>query len=240
MPKPPQPTFVHARLIRQGTEEIPDLVEVTWTASSGVIISANLRPQGWGYGQDPTKLAGKTVKLGYGNESENTMQFEGIGSSFEFATGSESSVYFSVAEIRHNEVGPPLFTVNPLRIRAYNSEAIEPKTPDEISGSAIHALHLRQAVYEGLPPAHQQIAAYAYDHALRRIKDIVAKGGNVTVDDFGRFEVRWSASRRVKGPAGTYYTKPAERSVAFVPSPGFKEGTERGRIMTDAEVKALL
>ncbi|NJM13312.1 MAG: hypothetical protein HC889_16860 [Synechococcaceae cyanobacterium SM1_2_3] len=231
LPKPPQPLTVNARLIRQGTEEIPDLVEVSWTATSGVVIGANLRPQGWSPGQDPAKLAGKTVKLGYGNESENTMAFEGIGSRFEFATGSESSVFFSVAEIRNNEVGPPLFTLNPLRIRAYKAEAIEPKTPDERAGTAVDmgSQTLRYHLADGYSGLNATIAQYAYDKLLLRIKNIVAKGGSVTLDDLGRFETRWSASKLTKGPAGTFYTKPAERSVTFIPSIGFKEGTERGR-----------
>ena len=168
------------------------------------------------------------------------MQFEGIGDGFEFPDGQENSVYFSVAEIRHNVIGPALFTVDPLRIKAFKNEPIEPLTPDEISGSAVHSLDLRQWVYEGLPPLDQQIAAYAYDKLLLRIKDIVAKGGNVTVDDFGRFEARWSASKPVRGPAGTSYLKPGTRGIGFAPSPGFKEGTERGYVMTDADVKALV
>jgi nucleoid DNA-binding protein len=241
LPKPPQPVSIHARLIRQATQEIPDLVEVTWTASSGVIISANLRPQDWGYGQDPTKLAGKTVKLGYGNADENALQLEGVGGYFDYETGAEHSVYFSVAEIRHNEIGPPLFTVNPIRIRAYKAETIAPKSPDERAGTAqqMGSQTLRYHLADGYSGLNATIAQYAYDKLLLRIKSIVAKGGSVTLDDLGRFETRWSDSKLTKGPAGTFYTKPAERSVTFVPSIGFKEGTERGRVMTDAEAKAL-
>ena len=58
---------------------------------------------------------------------------------------------------------------------------------------------------------------------INRLKTLIAQGGNVTINDLGRFEARWNADRTV-------------RSVAFVPSAGFREGTRRGYSMRDSEV----
>jgi nucleoid DNA-binding protein len=228
-------------LLRQATADTPDLVEVTWTANSGVIISAHLRPQGWAMGQNPATLAGKTIPLGYGNNSENRMQFEGIGARFAFLTGQESPVYFSIAAIRNNVVGHALFTVHPLNIRALDGKPTPEQTPDQIAGTwqKVSYHEWLNAIASELGsdgPFYAQLAVY---YTLIRIKNIIAQGGNVTLDDWGIFEARWSESKPVKGPAGTWYTQPGERSVAFVPSIGFVAGTKAGIVMTDAEAKAL-
>ena len=72
----------------------------------------------------------------------------------------------------------------------------------------------------------RNIVETALEKTLFQVKEATRKGGTVTLDDLGRFEARWNEARTV-------------RSVAFAPSPGFREGVRAGSILTDAQAQAL-
>ena len=89
-----------------------------------------------------------------------------------------------------------------------------------------------------LPANGATIIEQALYRLVLKIKDVVRKGGSVTLDDLGTFGVRWSASRTVRHPVtGVETTLPAQRQPTFTASIGFKVGTRAGLILTDAEAK---
>ena len=185
------------------------------------------------------------VTLGYADHDETTFVAEAIGLLIGWRNGLLHEVLFGVASIHHGQFGPVTWANAPVHIREIlHRPAGPPLTPDEAAGTA-RVLRLDgmkdeigQAIfaengwtYPGYPGSsaadtkRRNIVNTSIDKTLRKIKDLIRRGGRVILDDLGRFEARWNETRTV-------------RSVAFVPSPGFIAGTRAGYPLTDAQAKA--
>ena len=243
------PEWVGARLLRQNSSELPDLVEITWRASTAVAVMANLRPQASGQ-------SAMNVALGAADRDESRLLAEGIGVRFELQNNQIYPVYFGVAGIRGGQQSPVRWGDPPLWIQASDGAPSRTVvTPDTQAGTAraitgaiapsaypgTFTLEIRAAVLAALGtlPAN---GATLIDQAIYRlflkIKDVTRQGGTVTLDDWGAFGVRWSAPRTTRHPiTGVETVLPAQRQPTFTASPGFKAGTRAGLLLTDAEAR---
>ena len=248
-PPVPMPDWVSARLLRQNGTELPDLVEITWRATTAVAVVANLRPQA--SGQSAANLS-----LGAADRDESRLLAEGIGVRFERQDNQRYPVYFGVAGIRGGQQSPVSWCDPPLLIQASDGApaAVPVQTPDTLAGT-VRALvssiqpgyastfktELQAAVLAqlgALPANGNTVIEQALYRLVLKIKDVVRKGGTVTLDDLGAFGVRWSAPRTIRHPVtGVETVVPAQRQPTFAASPGFKAGTRAGLLLTDAEAK---
>lgn len=237
IPPIPQPEWVNATLLRQASTTMADLTRIEWRHTGAVKIQAVVGPVGH-------KKIYITVTVGYADHHESELFATGLceycgSSGFELVP-----VKFGVAGIGYGQFSPPRWVDRVVSIRDYAQIADEPTlTPDQISGIAktiagytnetvivydafAQAIRTELLAQFGVLPANgDTLIVKTISRLIRKIKDIIRKGGNVTLDDLGRFEARWNEAYTV-------------RSIAFVPSAGFKEGTRQGRWMTDAEAKA--
>ena len=248
-PPVPMPEWGAARLLRQNSSELPDLVEITWRASTAVAVVANLRPQASGQ-------SAVNVALGAADRDESRLLAEGIGARFELQDNKLYSVYFGVAGIRGGQQSPVRWIAAPVLIQASDGRpATAPvQTPDDVAGTArplVSAIvvgyastfktELQAAVLAqlGALPTHgNTVIEQALYRLILKIKDVTRKGGSVTLDDLGAFGVRWSAPRTARHPVtGVEIVLPAQRQPTFTASPGFKVGTRAGLLLTDAEAR---
>ena len=248
-PPVPMPEWVAARLLRQNGSELPDLVEITWRARTAVAVVANLRPQASGQ-------SAVNVALGAADRDESRLLAEGIGVRFELQNNQIYPVYFGVAGIRGGHQSPVRWIDPPVPIQASDgrSATAPVQTPDTLAGTArqfvtaiivgtaspfkteIQAAVLAQ--FGTLSGNGAAIIEQALYRLFLRIKDVVRRGGTVTLDDLGTFGVRWSAPRTARHPiTGVETVLPAQRQPTFTASPGFKVGTRAGLILTDAEAR---
>jgi hypothetical protein len=221
---------------------IPDLTRIEWRHTGAVQIMAKIPIRNVKTGA--TTLS--TVIVGYADHDETRFYVENIGLQFGWSGGILQDVLFGVAAIHHGTFGPITWANAPVKIRDVHPNPQDIATnPDEIANTA-RVLRLDWCKDEigkalfaengwtypdywatGTVNAQRRdVVNAAIDKALRRIKEATRKGGNVTLDDLGRFEARWNPDRTV-------------RSVSFVASPGFIEGTRAGIVLTDAQAKAL-
>jgi nucleoid DNA-binding protein len=249
-PRPPtQPEWCGATTLRQGTlirgewnwivDRVGDLTKIDWRHTGAVRILAKL----------PTRSATtgawseSTITIGYGDYNETSFTVGDIGLFIGLENGDLRDVLFGVASIHGGMFGPVTWANAPVKIREAAVIAPTPvKTPDEKTGTALFydVNAIREAICRMLAAEHgwiyaadstvnvpqRDIAYYAIDKALQRIKDATRKGGSITLDDLGRFEARWNAERTI-------------RSVSFVASQGFTDGTKTGYVLTDAQAKAM-
>ena len=243
------PEWVGARLLRQNGTELPDLVEITWRASTAVAVMANLRPQA--SGQSAINLS-----LGAADRDESRLLAEGIGARFELQDNQRYPVYFGVAGIRGGQQSPVRWIDAPLPIQASDGApaAATVQTSDTLAGT-VRALvssiqpgyastfktELQAAVLAqlgALPANGNTVIEQALYRLVLKIKDVTRKGGSVTLDDLGAFGVRWSAPRTARHPVtGVETVVPAQRQPTFTASSGFKVGTRAGLLLTDAEAR---
>ena len=246
-----QPAWCGATPIRQGetlysapytiSGHISDLTRIDWRHTGAVQIMAKVPVAN-------EKTAGfhqSIVTLGYADHDETTFVAEAVGLLIGWRNGLLHEVLFGVASIHHGQFGPVTWANAPVHIREIlHRPAGQPLTPDEQAGTAriLNVAGLKndigQAIfaengwtYPGYPGSsaadtkRRDIVNTTLDKLLRKIKDLIRRGGRVILDDLGRFEARWNETRTV-------------RSVAFVPSPGFIAGTRAGYPLTDAQAKA--
>ncbi|RUQ27327.1 MAG: hypothetical protein EKK68_15900 [Candidatus Competibacteraceae bacterium] len=242
-----QPSWCGVTAIRQGetlyssphviSGHISDLTRIEWRHTGAVKIMAKVPVAN-------EKSAGfhdSIISVGYADYDETEFFAEGIGSNIGWRGGDFHDVLFGVAAIHGGQFGPITWASAPVRIKEIlNRPADPPQTPDEIAGTIrildidglkddiIRALFATNgwvypAYWEASP--HRDTAKMAVDRLLLRIKDIIRKGGSVTLDDLGRFEARWNPARTV-------------RSMTFVASAGFIAGTRAGTLLTDQQAKA--
>ena len=187
-----------------------------------------------------------TVIVGYADHDETTFYVENLGLAMGWSGGVLHPVQFGVAAIQHGTFGPVCWAASPVLIRDIDQTPQKAETnPDVIAGTAriLRLDWLKDEIGKAIflqngwiypdywatgteNTRRRDIVNQALDKLLRAIKDRIRRGGSVILDDLGRFEARWNATRTV-------------RSVAFIASPGFMEGTQAGYPLTDAEAKAL-
>ena len=248
-----QPEWCGATTLRQGetlysapyivSGRVKDLTRIEWRHSGAVQIMAKMPVR--------TKTASgnwvwktRVITLGYADHNETRFVVEDLGLLMGWQNGVLHEVGFGVASIHQGQFGPVTWA-NPVQIRealATTSGGEEP-SPDEAAGTARKVTgHLDIRAYPGtfnlevrarvlthlgaLPTNGNAIIDQTLYHLFLAIKNRIRQGGSVTLDDLGRFEARWNAHQTT-------------RSLSFVASPGFVGGTRAGRVLTDAQAKAL-
>ena len=251
-PPVPMPDYIGARLIRQNTTELPDLVEITWRASTAVTVIAQLRKQDRRYWV--------TARLGVADREDTRLLSEGVGVRFPYPNDQRYPVYFGVAGLRSGRESPIRWCETPLLIQASDGRPTPThtvSTPDLQAGTArklsgaINApsqssafrTELRAAVLAqlgSLPVNGHSIIDQALYRLFLKIKDVVRKGGTVTLDHLGTFGVSWTNPRTTRDKVtGVETVIPGYRQPTFTARPGYQEGTKAGQILTDDHAKAL-
>ena len=249
-----KPEWCGATLIRQGEFEqldthrneivsVSDLTRIEWRHPGAVKIIARVPVE---YTQSKAILSDKVI--GYADYNETTFYAEDVGLKCAFAGHVLQDVLFGVAAIQNGSFGPITWANAPIKIRdRYTRKPVTPDSPDRIAGTVQSwgldwlKKRIKQTIFEENGwkyPGDYSYGASQFDitrlniidtaitKALLRIKGQVRFGGSVTLDELGRFEARWNEANTT-------------RSVAFVASTGFVTGTRLGRVMTDAQAKAL-
>jgi nucleoid DNA-binding protein len=246
-PPVPIPEWVSARLIRQNSTELPDLVEITWRARTAVVVIAHLRKTG---------ARPFNARLGVADRDETRLLAEGVGVLFEYPDNQRYPVYFGVAGLRHGQESPIRWWDTPLMIQASDGQptAAPPSTPDTRAGTAVtlvapilpgytHAFSLAiranvLAALGTLPTHGDTIIDQAVYRLFRKIKDVLRQGGTVTLDHLGTFGTSWTSARTTRNSVtGVETAIPAYRQPTFTASIGYKVGTRAGTLLTDAEAK---
>ena len=209
-------------LALHSTGQLPDLVEVKWRHPGAVALFAKFMKSG------RTAI----VHLGVADHQEAVFMAEGASAKMGY-TAALANVYFGVAAIAKGTYGAITWQASPVQIKGFDSFVLpEAPSPDAATRFDYDSYQFGEAVMATLqaelgasPPVNlSTILNQTRLKLLLRIKDIIRKGGTVELDNLGTFKANWSNSGR---------------SVSFVPSLGFKVGTERGKPLTDAEAKAL-
>lgn len=246
-PVVPQPEWIRPRLLRQNSTELPDLVEINFRASTAVMVIAQLRKGG-----------GKTnIRLGVADRDDPRLLAEGIGTLFPYPDNKTYPIYFGVAGLRHGRESPIRWFDQPLMIQLSDGQPDKTIiTPDTLAGTArtlngqINApsytstfrTEINAAVRTQLgtlPVNGNTIIDQAIYRLFLKLKEVIRKGGTVTLENLGTFGASWTHPRTTRdNVTGVHTVSPGYRQPTFTPSLGYKEGTKAGIILTDEEAKA--
>lgn len=221
-----QPEWCSATLIRQSVTELGDLSRIEWRHSGAVKLFAKFLA----LNAKKTAFIETMAALGYADYDEDTFYAESVGSKL---TVSTDAVRFGVAAIDRGTFGPIRWAVNTVPIKRWTEYKAPETHPDSMTAQEWAeydmALYLRTTITSRMgasTPVNLYAIINQFLYQLKRtLKDITRKGGSVALDDCGKFEARWNTDNTL-------------RSVAFVPSIGFKVGVKEGLVMTDNEAKA--
>ncbi len=227
-------------LLRDRQDVISDLVELHWVKDS-------VSP-GTGVEIFVTDFVGKKHSVYTSNGAELSVRLENISRFVVQDVGPAVARPYRFHIVATNLSAKSTETyASPINITS-KVKAVVPPTPDEVAGTARDVLYavLKAEVFAdvltalgALPTEGQAIVNSACDNILLKVKDVIAKGGSVALDDFGVFAAKWTSERLGRNPSnGEPVITPAYRSLGFAPSTGFKAGVKAGSIMTDAQAKA--
>ena len=239
LPAPNPPATFSVTLLRDRVDTIPDVVKAEWTK--------DLVSPGTGVEIFATDYLGKKHSLYTSNGPETEARIENVSR-------------FIVQETGPAVARPYVFSIVATNISAKSSDKtaaslnitskvkpVTPPTPDEVAGTAVSVNYasLKANVFANvltalgtLPAEGQDIVYAALDQMILKIKDVVSKGGDVTLDDFGVVAAKWTNERLARNPAtGEPVVVPPYRNCGFTPSIGFKTGTRNGTILTDLQAK---
>ncbi len=237
---PNPPTSLTVTLLRDRVDTVPDVVKVDWVKDA-------VSP-GTGIEIFATDYLGKKHSLYTSNGPELTCRIDNVSRFVTQDTGPAVArpYTFSIVATNLSAKSSEKQASAPLNITS-KVKAVEPPTPDEIAGTAreVEYATLKAEVHTAvltalgaLPAEGQAIVNSAVDQIVLKIKDVVAKGGSVTLADFGIVAAKWTKERLARNPAtGAPVVVPAYRSLGFTPSIGFKTGVRNGTIMTDLQAK---
>lgn len=220
-----QPAWCSATLIRQSVTELGDLTRVEWRHTGAVKVFAKFLT----LNAKKTAMIETQATLGYADYDESVFYAESVGLKL---TVSPDNVRFGVAAIDRGTFGPIRWAANTVAIKKwaeYKAPDTSPDTPTAQDVTEIYMVEALRLYFVGVmgaaAPANLQSILTQFVYQLKRtLKDVIRKGGSVTLDDCGKFEARWNTENTL-------------RSVAFAPSIGFKVGTREGLIITDSEAK---
>ncbi|TCT21196.1 hypothetical protein [Thiobaca trueperi] len=213
LPTTEQPEWCGATLRRQATPDTDALIHVQWRHPGAVKIVAHATKAG-------------TFILGYADADEHECFIEDLGGKL---TDHTEQVRIGVCAIDGGQFGLPTWS-EPLLLNWHKPPMVYPRNPDQATAVKLNQYGLESFITStinanpNLPDITSWTTTTILNTLTRRIKDIVRKGGSVTLDDLGRIEARWNPDRTTRG-------------IGFSASPGFIEGTRRGQPLTDAQAK---
>ncbi len=240
MPAPNKPQSLTVQLLRDRMDAIPDVVRVAW-------VKAATDP-GDGIEVVCYDYLDKKHTLYTSNGNETEARIENVSRFIvQDAPPAVARPYrFAVVATNISGKSEERFADTPLSITS-KVKPVTPPTPDETAGTArdVDYATLKAETFSSvlsamgtLPTEGQSIVSAAIDQALLKIKDIIAKGGSVTLADFGLITAKWTKERLGRNPySGEPVIIPAYRNLGFTPSAGFKVGVKNGTVMTDAQAK---
>ena len=239
---PNPPASLAVTLLRDRSDTIPDVVKLDW-------VKAGVNP-GDGVEIYAMDYLGKKHSIYSSNGSELTCRVENVSRFIVQDTGPAVPRPYAFSIVATNISAKSEATEAAASINITSKvKATAAPTPDELAGTAEavnHATFKAQvfanvlAAMGTLPAEGQNIVNTAVDQFVLKLKDVVRKGGSVTLDDFGVVTAKWTNERLARNPStGAPIVVPAYRSLGFTPSIGLKTGTKNGTILTDAQAKAL-
>jgi nucleoid DNA-binding protein len=225
MAPPADPTNVTAVLVRNGSGEFPDQVRVSWTSPSPVDIflidpDAKKRTLYSADAQEQSVVIENSRKYGTQNGQPHEFRF-GVAA---FNRSNFSTVIYA----------PPLSITS-------GAPPVTPQTEDEIAGTAqkLSQAQLITDLDTQLTAVDAAVIAQVLTATIQKIKDVVRKGGSVTLDNIGQFAAEWTAEKTAFRN-GQYVTVPAVRNAAFNASQGLTKGTRAGLVLSDIEAANLV
>jgi hypothetical protein len=221
---------------------VSDSTRIEWRHSGAVQIMAQVPVAN----DKTTGFHQSIVTIGYADYDENQFIAEDVGTKIGWRGGALHDVLFGVASIHNGTFGPVCWANTPVKIREVLSTPATLETNPDVIAKTNQTLDFDKFSYEvasdlfsdndwvyprywdapSLETKRRDIIFAAIEKTLRKIKDSTRHGGSVTLDNLGRFEARWNPERTV-------------RSVSFIASISFVEGTRAGIVLTDAQAKAM-
>lgn len=225
MAPPADPTAVTATLVRDGLGEFPDQVRIEWTSTDPVDI----------FLIDPDA---KKRKLYSADAQESLVVLEN-SRKYGPQNGLPHEFRFGVAAFNRSNYSTTVYAM-PLTITS-GAPAVTPPTPDEIAGTAekLSQAQFITALDTALTAVDSAVIAQVLTATVQKIKDVVSKGGSVTLDNIGQFTAEWTAEKTAFRN-GQYVTVPAQRNAAFNASLGLIKGTRGGLVLSDIEAANLV
>jgi len=223
MAPPSDPTGVTVTVLRDRDGVVPDQIKVDWVSTEDVDVFC-------------LDDLGKKRSVAKMSEAESTVILENM-SRYGTRDGAVHAYRFGVQAYNRSTSSNVVYAA-PVNLTASDADVILP-SPDDIAGTAAYMSHAQflswlDSQFPAIDTA--QITAI-WTGALDKIKDVLAKGGSVSLADFGKFQANWS-DERTSFRNGTYTVIPAARSPDFDFSSGFKAGVKLGQVMTDTEANA--
>lgn len=175
-PKPEKPSLVTASLLRQGDEFAPDHVFLNWVSTSLVQIVA--------------VVEGRVVVLDYADSTDSSANLQNIRKYLP-KDGALHSVSFGVRCYSYGYVSDVLLAPA-LAIRAF-------PVPETIFVDPALQLNFSDLVAAVTDSAEvtTDIAETIIRNGLLKIKQVVAKGGSVSLDYFGDYLAVWRNGQRI-------------------------------------------
>ena len=237
---PNPPTALTVTLLRDRMDTIPDVVKLEWvrdgvSPGTGVVIYA-------------TDYLNKKHTIYTSNGPETECRVENVSRFIvqEVGPAVVRPYVFSIASTNISEKSTEKQAAAPVPITS-KLKPVDPPTPDDIAGTSreVEYATLKAEVFAdvmtqlgSLPPEGQNIVNNAVDKTFLKIKDVVSKGGSVTLADFGVVAAKWTKDRLARNPSNSEpVVVPAYRNLGFTPSIGFKTGVKTGAVMTDLQAK---
>ena len=224
MEPPPVPINVTAFVLRNRTGIVPDQCLVSWESDYDVDIIL-LDDQG------------KKRSVGSGAEADSELLVENC-SRFGTQDGQEHTFRLGV-QSTNRSTSSAIVYADPISLVTTDASVVA-QSPDEISGTAeclsyANFIAWLQAQY---PTIDANSVSAVFVGAMTKIKDVVAKGGSVTLSDVGVFKAVWTAEKTAYRN-GQYITIAPVRNADFTLSLGFQKGTKLGQVLSDTEAASL-
>ena len=217
---PADPTGVSVTVLRDRVGDVPDQVRVNWTSDEDVYIVC-------------LDNEGKKRNVAVMSETESSVILESM-TKYGTSDGQQHEYRFGVQAYNRSTTSNVVYAT-PVMLTADDTDVVQP-TPDDIAGTAEYMTSAAFSAWlaEQYPAIDPATVSAIWAAALVKIKDVIAKGGSVSLPDFGLFKAKWSTEKTVFRN-GQYIVIAPQRSPGFDFSDGFTDGVKLGRVMTDTE-----
>lgn len=191
--QPATPTAITATLLRQAADGLPDQVQLDWIADTLVQLLAI--------------IDGRTRIIAYADSTEHTLRLENLTRLLP-RDGGLHSIRFGVRGYQAGRVGDARLSAS-VDLSAY---APLPE-PEPVPITLFSELLAEVATSAGVTTDTAEIIIR---NGLRQIKQVVAKGGSVSLDYFGEYLATWSNGVRIpKFKIGDAFTTGVRQGVVI-------------------------